>query len=373
MQKRMLVSRVNDIKTAVEDGGSAIHGAGSLGATSDLGKMDSASLRLERVGQDSDVHFQPPPDKSFWQKPVKKLSSGIDSIKALRKSIWESVKFKLSGFFRKIRGWWQTITGTSDPVGKADLLDHKLMDEKLDHKSMDEKLDQLIKQLEHDHPKIKNELPEFYATVKPILQSSLANSKRMREEFDYASRGIAYKQKEISQNIEPILLDWEGKKPIEVLGNRIASSLSLDVAKDQEVLQDNLPEHLKYLSNLPGLMGPQNIFEALVKLGFKEHFKTEESLKYVTHVEGLVENYWSNLEVLRHRLGDFSKLYRRKVFSGVNSDPTFEVEKAMILNSIIHDETIEEPKLTNWIPASIAENMGSFCSEWIYSRQEYNF
>jgi hypothetical protein len=67
MQKRMLVSRVNDIKTAVEDGGSAIHGAGSLGATSDLGKMDSASLRLERVGQDSDVHFQPPPDKSFWQ------------------------------------------------------------------------------------------------------------------------------------------------------------------------------------------------------------------------------------------------------------------------------------------------------------------
>jgi hypothetical protein len=149
-------------------------------------------------------------------------------------SIWESVKVKLSGFFRKIRGWWQTITGTSDPVEKADLLDHKLMDEKLDHKSMDEKLDQLIKQLEHDHPKIKNELPEFYATVKPILQSSLANSKRMREEFDYASRGIAYKQKEISQNIEPILLDWEGKKPIEVLGNRIASSLSLDVAKDQE-------------------------------------------------------------------------------------------------------------------------------------------
>ncbi|PLW44246.1 hypothetical protein PCASD_03849 [Puccinia coronata f. sp. avenae] len=84
MQKHMLVSRVNDIKTAVEDGGLAIHGAGSLGATSDLGKMDSASLRLEHVGQDSDVHFQPPPDKSFWQKPVKKLSSGIDSIKALR-------------------------------------------------------------------------------------------------------------------------------------------------------------------------------------------------------------------------------------------------------------------------------------------------
>ncbi|PLW56880.1 hypothetical protein PCANC_01238 [Puccinia coronata f. sp. avenae] len=266
MQKRMQVSSFNDIKNAVEDGGSVIHGAGSLGATSDLGKMDSASLRSERVGRDSDVHFQPPPRKPFWRQTVKKLKSDIDSMKALRESIWESVKFELSGFFRKIRGWWRTMTGQSDPVGKADLLYREFLDKNLD---------QLIKQLEHDHPNMKNELPEFHATLKPLLQNSLANSKRIRDELNYAGKRIAQNQKTVSKNNKPILSHSEEEEPTEVLGKRIASYLSMNLDKDQIALQDNLPENLKYLSNLPGLIGPQNIFEALVKLGFKEYLETE--------------------------------------------------------------------------------------------------
>jgi hypothetical protein len=162
----MEASSCSDIKSAVEDGGSVIHGSGSLGANCDVSKTASASLRSKLVGEDSEVHStQPPPEKSFWRESVNKLSS----------------------------------------VKEADLLYDKLLDINLNL---------FMKHLEENYPNMKPEDPKFYATLKPKLKGYLKKIQRITNELGDVGKSSARKQKEISENIKPILLESGAKQPL---------------------------------------------------------------------------------------------------------------------------------------------------------------
>jgi hypothetical protein len=79
------------------------------------------------------------------------------------------------------------------------------------------------------------------------------------------------------------------------------------------VLQDCLPEEQKYLSKIIGFMGPNNVFEPLIKLGFSEYFK-QEAVAY-HNSSHILKSIWKEMWDMKLK---FAEVIKYKNFSDLS-------------------------------------------------------